>query len=101
MNKLKSVMLGGALVLTTSLGAQAAPPAPNSHTVSSVVEKVHGYHRSCRGEWSHRHQRDGDRVPCGRTYYYRDSGPSIHLRLGDRDRGHHHRRHHHRNHDRH
>jgi hypothetical protein len=94
MNKLSSVMIGGALVLATSWGVQAAPLAPQSQNVLSAVEKVHGYHRSCRGEWSHRHTRDGDRVPCGRSYYYRDSGPSIHLRFGNRDRGHRHRRHH-------
>ena len=98
MNKLSFVVIGAVFVLATSWSVQAAPLGPQSQNVSSAVEMVHGYHRSCSGEWSHRHQRDGDRVPCGRSYYYRDSAPSIYLRFGDRDRGH---RRHRRDRDRH
>ena len=95
MNRLLSVTtIAAALFATATFSANAAPLSPQSQNATSTVEKVHGYHRSCRGEWSHRHQRDGDRVPCGRSYYYRDSAPSIYLNLGDRHRGHHrHNRH--------
>jgi hypothetical protein len=83
--------MGAGLMFAIPVSANAAPPSPQAPGAETTIEKVHGYHRSCR--YGHRHQRDGDRVGCG-GYYYRDSAPSIYLNLGrDRDRHHGQRRH--------
>ena len=80
----------GAGLMIAAPHANAAPLSPQAPGAESAIEKVHGYHRSCR--YGHRHQWDGDRVRCG-GYYYRDSSPGIYLNFGrDRHRGHH--RHH-------
>ena len=87
MNRLlSSVFLGATLAFGASMTASAAPvsPPPASSSIKSNVEKVHGYHRSCRR--GHRHTAHG-RVYCG--HFYRDSEPGITLRLGERDRGNH------------
>jgi hypothetical protein len=61
--------------------AQATPVHPElgavtSATAGSLVQKVHGFHTSCRYStatgWWHRHLRSGRAVGCGRQYYYYD-----------------------------
>jgi len=91
MNRLlPSALLGATLAFGASMTASAAPvsPPPASSSIKSNVEKVHGYHRSCRS--GHRHTAHG-RVYCG--HFYRDIEPGITLRLGERDRGNHRNRH--------
>lgn len=96
-----SAALGSALGFAVIGTAGAAPISMNqAPAADNAIEKVHGYHRSCRGDpdYLHRHTRSGRRVSCGRRHYYRDRGPGIHLYFGDRDRRHHRRGHHHRRH---
>lgn len=86
-------LCAAALVCGASLTASAAPLAPSAPSAQSGVEKVHGYHRSCRGgpHWRHRHTWDGDRVRCGGYYYRYYREPGITLRFGTRERHHRHR----------
>jgi len=46
-----------------TISAHAAPVAPAPIKANAPVEKVHSYHRSCRGGpgWAHRHSRSGER----------------------------------------
>ena len=106
---LSSALVSAALTVGASSANALPSGGPVAPPASSLVEKVHGYHRHCapgpRG-WVHRHTWDDERVPCrhhyrgggyyggghgyyGRYYhdgyprrYYRDSGPSIGLRFG-------------------
>ena len=57
--------MGAGLMLAVPVSANAAPLSPQAPGAETAIEKVHGYHRSCR--YGHRHQRDGDRVSCGDT----------------------------------
>jgi hypothetical protein len=94
----------GSTITSAGIGvANAAPISMNAPAAEAAVEKVHGYHRSCRGDpdYLHRHTRSGRRISCGRRHYYRDSGPSFYFRFGDRDRGHRHRHQRHHRRDRH
>ena len=86
MNRLlSSAFVSTALVCGASLSASAAPLTPSASGAQSSIEKAHSYHRSC--DRGHRHQRDGDWVSCGRSYYYRDRSPGVTLYFGTRDRG--------------
>lgn len=90
MNRHLSAALAGAgMLVMGSLGANAAPLAPQAQTpaASTAIEKVHGYHNHCRR--GHRHNRWGATRGCG--YYHRDSSPGVYLRFGHghRDRHHH------------
>jgi hypothetical protein len=91
-------LVGAGVLVASSLGANAAPLAPQGQTpaAGTAIEKVHGYHRHCRR--GHRHNRWGEWRSCG--YYRHYSSPGIHLHFGYRDR-HRHRHHHHHRHWRH
>jgi len=95
-----AAILGGATFCGATINANAAPVGPAPIQANALVEKVHGYHRSCRGGagWVHRHTRSGRPAGCGPRLYRR---PGVHLYFGGRDRRGHYHRHHHRRHDRH
>ncbi|MEQ1718605.1 MAG: hypothetical protein ABL907_21905 [Hyphomicrobium sp.] len=68
---LGAAALAAALIVAASAPSSAAPGAPLSLLKSaaaeqSMVEKTHGWHRSCRKGWSdvHRHIRGVGRVTC-------------------------------------
>lgn len=101
MNRLLFSAVFGTTIAIAAVGTANAAPISMTPTpaTENAVEKVHGYHRDCRGDpdYLHRHARSGERIECGRRYhyrdryYYRDSGPGITLRFG-RDRDHRYRR---------
>lgn len=97
---LATVLFSGAVLCGTTANTNAAPVAPAPIQVDAAVEKVHGYHRSCRGGpgWFHRHTRRDRTVRC-RTRWYR--APGITLYFGHRDRRGRAHRHHRRHHDSH
>ena len=73
---LSSALLGAALTVGACVSANALPSIGTAiPAASSIVEKVHDYHRHCaagpRG-WVHRHTHDDDKVPC--RQHYRGSG---------------------------
>jgi hypothetical protein len=108
MKRVLSVIAVVAAAAFGSTAASAAPPSPGSTLPSGVhsnVEKVHGYHRYCRGgpRWRHRHTRHGYRVSCHRhyrTYRYYQPGFSFYVGPGYHRHRHyrHHRRHYRRHH---
>jgi hypothetical protein len=96
MNRLLSSTFLGAMLSLGLIGAAgAAPFSPTAPaTEAGAVQKTHGYHRGCAGDpdYLHRHSPSGRRIECGRRYY-RDGGPGVILRFGDRH--HRHYQHHH------
>jgi hypothetical protein len=96
MNRLLSSTFVGALLSLGLIGAAgAAPFSPTAPaTETGAVQKTHGHHRGCAGDpdYLHRHSPSGRRIQCGR-HYYRDGGPGVTLRFGDRH--HRHYQHHH------
>lgn len=103
---MKRIMSVIAVIGAAVLGASAAAAAPASlgsmapTEANSQVEKVHGYHRSCRrgpARW-HRHLRSGRNVRCYRRWHrgaYVWGPVYVAPRVHHRHHRHHMRRHHH------
>ncbi len=93
---LSATILAGSFLCGASMSANALPASPAPMKAQPQIEKVHGFHRSCRGApaWRHRHARRGRTVHCG-PRFYRYPAPGITLYFGDNDRrGHRHYRKH-------
>jgi hypothetical protein len=95
-------VLGAFLLLFAPFDARAAAFTPTKPELQSEIQKVHGRHRRCAGDpdyiGSHRHNKWGDWLSCGRRYYYYGT-PGVTLHFGNRHR--HHRLHRHHRHRRH
>jgi len=86
---MKSLLASTLFAATVMFGsaANAAPLSPASSApagVESQVEKVHGYHRSCKrgpARW-HRHTRSDHNVRCGPRRDVRVYTPSVGVYIG-------------------
>ena len=101
---LASTLFAAAVVFGSAANAAPLSPATSAPAgAEAQVEKVHGYHRSCRRgptRW-HRHTRSGRIVRCGRhgvrviaPTYGVYVGPTRKYYRHHRSHRHHYRRHH-------